>query len=92
MTAVFPEGMTDPDERDRWLEARDNRSLDTARDSLDKAVMAEVPPCRYHPADDPVMAKEIHARRLYGELWFWQRWFRPAPTGWRTPATGVVHK
>lgn len=87
---IFPEGMTDPDERDAWLEARDSRGLAT-RDGLDAAVMAAVPPDRFHPNTDRVVAEQILARRLYGELPWWRRWRTPAPDGWRTQATGPIN-
>jgi len=79
---VFPEGMTDPDERDRWLEARDSHHL-TNREELDAAVMAAAPRDRPHldAVTDPDQKAAIAARLAYLSLPWWQRWFTPRPAG-----------
>lgn len=94
--ARLPEGLTDPDEIDRWLEARDTRELQAGadRDDLDAAVMATVPRCRSNPdaVTDPGMVAAIRARRAFDALPFWRRWFTPRPDGLidRYP-TGLLH-
>lgn len=95
MTARIPEGMTDPDEIDRWLEARDARDLHAAadRDLRDAAVMDEVPRRRNPDAvTDPTTKAAIEARLAYLRLPFWRRWFTPRPDGLvdRYP-TGAMH-
>lgn len=89
--------MTDPDEIDRWLEARDARELHAAatRDVLDDAVMAAIPRYRHNPdaVTNPDMIAAIGARRAYDALPFWRRWVTPKPDGMcdRYP-TGLVNR
>lgn len=82
--ARIPEGMTDPDAIDRWLEERDARTLREAasRDDRDAAVMAGVPRRRNPDAvtDENAIAG-IRARLAYDGLPFWLRWFTPRPDG-----------
>jgi hypothetical protein len=82
--ARIPDGLTDPDAIDAWLEARDTRELQAAadRDDLDAAVMATVPRRRNPDAvTRPDMVAAIHARIAYDQLPFWQRWITPKPAG-----------
>jgi hypothetical protein len=79
VTTRIPEGMTDPDAIDAWLEERDTREYRAARDA---AVMAATPPGRNPDAvTDPTTKAAIEARLNYLRLPFWRRWFTPRPDG-----------
>jgi hypothetical protein len=94
VTTHIPEGMTDPDAIDAWLEERDTREHHAAdRDLRDADVMDEVPRRRNPDAvTRPEMVAAIRARIAYDRLPFWKRWFTPRPDGMcdRYP-TGAMH-
>lgn len=81
-TSRIPEGMTDPDEIDAWLEARDD---------VDVAAPTVLP--RHNPdaATRPDTIAAIRASRDYAQLPFWRRWRTPQPHGWHPPATGPIN-
>jgi hypothetical protein len=83
----IPEGMTDPDEVDRWLNAREAY----AEGDFDDAATALRRP-RPDAVTDPDMVAAIRARIAYDRLPFWERWFTPRPPGMvdRYP-TGAMH-
>lgn len=79
---AVPEGLTDPDAIDAWLEQCDARELHAAADR-DAAVMAVAPRSHDNPdaVTDPDMSAAISARIAYDRLPFWERWFTCRPSG-----------